>query len=206
MLIVGAGGLVLQMIDDFIHQSGNKVTCWADMLVHDKIVNENCTIISSDDEVRDYFKLRGDEFVVAIGDPALRNMLTKKFQLLGGTPISFISSKAIVSSFCSIGQGVIVLHGTIIEAGCNIGNGVLINSNTTITHEVTIGEFTEIGPGVTVAGKVSIGSESFIGAGTTIIPGVCIGNKAIVGAGSLVLQNVVESDLVAGVPAKSIKK
>lgn len=45
-----------------------------------------------------------------------------------------------------------------------------------------------------------------IGATSTILPGVTIGSKSFVGAGSVVTQDISERTLVAGVPAKPIRK
>ena len=45
---------------------------------------------------------------------------------------------------------------------------------------------------------------SYIGSGAIILPGVTIGENATVAAGSVVSKNVMDNDIVAGVPAKSI--
>lgn len=45
-----------------------------------------------------------------------------------------------------------------------------------------------------------------IGAGSIILPGVIIGEKSFVAAGSVVTKNVPPNTLVAGVPAKVIRK
>ena len=55
-------------------------------------------------------------------------------------------------------------------------------------------------------GNVKIGKHAYVGANTTIKQKVKIGEGAIVGAGSVVVKNVKKYDVVAGVPAKSIKK
>ena len=45
-----------------------------------------------------------------------------------------------------------------------------------------------------------------IGSSATIMCGVTIGEKAIVGAGAVVTKDVPPNSIVAGVPAKIIKK
>ncbi len=47
---------------------------------------------------------------------------------------------------------------------------------------------------------------SVVGAGSTILPGVIVGEKSFVAAGSVVTKNVPAGVLVAGVPAKVIRK
>jgi len=45
-----------------------------------------------------------------------------------------------------------------------------------------------------------------IGTGSTILCGVTIGENAIVGAGSVVTRDVPDNSIVAGVPARFIRK
>lgn len=53
---------------------------------------------------------------------------------------------------------------------------------------------------------VHIGKNVWIGAGATILPGVTLGENAIVGAGSVVTRDVDANMVVAGNPARPIKK
>ncbi|MDP0490555.1 MAG: DapH/DapD/GlmU-related protein [Verrucomicrobiota bacterium JB023] len=53
---------------------------------------------------------------------------------------------------------------------------------------------------------ISIGAKAFIGVRALILPGVTIGREAIVGAGSLVTKDVEDGLIVAGNPAKTIRR
>lgn len=53
---------------------------------------------------------------------------------------------------------------------------------------------------------VFIGKNTDVGTGSIILPGVKIGEGAIVGAGAVVNRDIKPFDVVAGVPAKTIKK
>ncbi len=53
---------------------------------------------------------------------------------------------------------------------------------------------------------VNIGSGVWLGSRSTILPGVTIGDGAIVAAGSVVNEDVPPNTLVAGVPARVVKK
>ncbi|MCH5330753.1 MAG: galactoside O-acetyltransferase, partial [Alistipes sp.] len=46
----------------------------------------------------------------------------------------------------------------------------------------------------------------WIGAGSTILPGVTVGENAVVGAGSVVTKDVEDNTVVAGNPARLIKR
>ncbi|MCL2371631.1 CatB-related O-acetyltransferase, partial [Candidatus Saccharibacteria bacterium] len=55
-------------------------------------------------------------------------------------------------------------------------------------------------------GKITIGSDVWLGQNVVVLGGVNIGNGAIVGANAVVTKDVAPYTLVAGVPAKEIKK
>ena len=53
---------------------------------------------------------------------------------------------------------------------------------------------------------VTLEGGSFIGAGATILAGVTIGSRAFVAAGSVVTESVPAGTLVAGVPARYVRR
>ena len=53
---------------------------------------------------------------------------------------------------------------------------------------------------------VHICRRVWIGAGSTILPGVTVGENAVVGAGSVVTHDVEPNTIVAGNPAKLIRR
>jgi acetyltransferase-like isoleucine patch superfamily enzyme len=53
---------------------------------------------------------------------------------------------------------------------------------------------------------VVIGNDVWIGANAVILPGVTIGSHAVVAAGAVVTKDVPGNCIVAGVPAKIIKR
>ena len=55
-------------------------------------------------------------------------------------------------------------------------------------------------------GDVIIGNDVWIGYGAMILAGVCIGDGAVIGAGSVVTGNIEPYSIVAGNPAKLIRK
>lgn len=82
-------------------------------------------------------------------------------------------------------------------------------------HGITIGEDTIVTRGVVVLShdfsrrrtcETKIGARCFIGVNAIIMPGVTIGDEVIVGAGSVVTRDVESGTLVAGNPARIIKR
>jgi acetyltransferase-like isoleucine patch superfamily enzyme len=55
-------------------------------------------------------------------------------------------------------------------------------------------------------GYINIDDDAWLGTGCIIFPDVRIGRGAVVGAGAVVTKNVPDYTVVAGVPAKPIKK
>ena len=89
-----------------------------------------------------------------------------------------------------------------IENNCTLGSGVHIMSgkNQHYFDELTIPIQEQGG----IFEKVAIGEDTWIGNGALIMANV--GRKCIVGAGSVVTKDVEEFSVVAGNPAKVIKK
>ena len=107
-----------------------------------------------------------------------------------------------------------------------LGNNFYANFNLTLVDDglITIGDNVLIGPNVTIITathpiskklrnkglqynkNVVIGNDCFIGAGSIILPGVNIGNNVIIGAGSVVTKDIKDNLIVAGNPAKIIRK
>lgn len=54
--------------------------------------------------------------------------------------------------------------------------------------------------------RITIGDDCWLGGGVIVCPGVTIGNRVIVGAGSVVTHDIPDDVVVAGNPARIIKK
>jgi acetyltransferase-like isoleucine patch superfamily enzyme len=144
-----------------------------------------------------------------------------------------VGSNVILAPFlvlygCTIGDNTKVGPFVEIQKNASIGKNCKIESHTFICEGVTIKDNAFIGHGVTfindkyprsTTAKGSMQTESdwklelttvskgaSIGSGATILCGVTIGEGAIVGAGSLVTKDVKPFTIVAGNPAKFLRK
>lgn len=111
-------------------------------------------------------------------------------------------------SHISIGDNVFVnFNLTILDEGTvSIGNNVFIGPNVSIFTACHPLDPEERNSGVQWALPVTIGNDVWIGGDVTILPGVKIGAGATVGAGSVVTKDVQPRCVVAGNPAKIIKR
>ncbi|WP_449602543.1 sugar O-acetyltransferase [Paenibacillus sp. Marseille-Q9583] len=90
------------------------------------------------------------------------------------------------------------------RGGISIGDGTMIGMNVTIAtlnHGLPLET-----RNVTFPSPVIIGDNVWIGSNATILPGVTIGDNSVVAAGAVVTKDVPENTVVAGVPAKELKK
>ena len=90
------------------------------------------------------------------------------------------------------------------QGGITIGDDVLIGQNVviaTLNHAMDPDSRGDMDPK-----PVHIGNKVWIGANATILPGVSIGEGAIVAAGAVVTKDVAPLTVVAGIPAKIIKR
>lgn len=56
------------------------------------------------------------------------------------------------------------------------------------------------------ARQVTIGHDTWLGHGSTVLPGVTVGDGATVGAGAVVTRDVAPYTVVAGVPARTVRR
>ena len=129
---------------------------------------------------------------------------------------------------CQIGDDTQIGTFVEIQKGAKIGKNCKISSHTFICEGVTIENNVFIGHSVTFindrypratspGGSLQTDDDwecipslvkegASIGSGATLLSGITIGANAIVGAGSVVTRNVPPNTIVAGNPAKVLKK
>lgn len=93
------------------------------------------------------------------------------------------------------------------EAEINIGSKVDIAPRVTLitgSHEIDIQSGRAAGRGY--SRPINIGNGAWIGVGATILGGGSVGECAVVAAGALVNCDVPPNCIVAGVPAKIVRK
>jgi sugar O-acyltransferase (sialic acid O-acetyltransferase NeuD family) len=141
--------------------------------------------------------------VVAIGNNATRQ------RVAGQTRHAFatvVHPSALVSRFAQVGEGSMVLHGSIIQAQTLVGCHVIVNTGARVDHDCVLGDYVHVAPGAVLCGTVQVGAGSLIGAGAVVLPGRCIGRGATVGAGAVVTRDVPDFVTVAGNPARIIEQ
>lgn len=117
-----------------------------------------------------------------------------------------VHPSAILSAKSTVGEGTIVSPGVIVAAFTHVGRHVLVNRGALLGHDTEIGDYVTIGPGANIAGFTRIGEGTYIGMGAMILDKVTVGAHSVVGAGSVVHKDVPDNVMIAGRPARIIKK
>lgn len=123
-------------------------------------------------------------------------------------PGAFIREHAIIK------DNAVVMMGAIINIGAVVGEGTMIDMGAVLGGRATTGKNVHVGAGAVLAGVIEPASADpvviednvLIGANAVILEGVRVGKNSVVAAGAIVTENVPEGVVVAGVPAKIIKK
>lgn len=145
--------------------------------------------------------IKGKEFI-SIGDNTtiLNNARIQVYNDLTG-----LKSEVRIGNNCYIGYNTSILAGGNVE----IGDGVLMASNILISsenHSVNPEDERYYSAQPLVCAPVKIEDGCWIGERVCILPGITIGKKCVVGAGSIVTKSIPDYCMVAGAPAKVIKK
>ena len=176
-------------------------------------IGENCVLhgdisIGDDTTILHNVVIEGE---VKIGS----NCVIKSNSTIGSEGFSFVFNGGELEHFPQIGKIVI---GDNVWIGSNvsveraaldstfIGNNTKIDDLVQIGHNTTIEESCQITAGSIICGKALLKAGCWIAPNSVIDNEVIIGNNAFVGTGSVVRNDVEDNVVVAGVPAKILRK
>lgn len=154
------------------------------------------------------FQGRHLPFIVAVGDPFIKEMLVSKALKSNLYPNqTIISNKAHVQDPNNkLGSGGLIAPGCILTTNVQLDDYVTLNLNTTIGHDTYLGKYSTTNPGVHISGNVTIGDMVEIGTGAIVRDFTEIASKNLIGAQSAVVKNIeTNNGIYAGIPSKKIK-
>jgi len=115
-----------------------------------------------------------------------------------------VQKNARVGKFCKIQSHTFICEGVVIEDDVFVGHGVTFINDKYPRSTNSLGGLQTEEDWKVVPTVVKRGAS--IGSGATILCNITIGENAIVGAGSVVTKDVPPDTIVAGNPARTIRK
>jgi sugar O-acyltransferase (sialic acid O-acetyltransferase NeuD family) len=196
--IVGAGGVGRECLDVAL-ASGVEVSAFLD----DAKAGQTSRGL---DVLAPAQALPGAEFIVGIADPSARRRLAELLIAAGLRPRSLTHPRAIVAPETAFGPGSLVMGGAHVSSGVVAGEQCQVQYNATVGHDTTCGDRVTVYPGANVSGSVRLEHDVTIGSGAIVLQGRVIGARAFVGAGAVVTHDVAPGTVVAGVPARMLRR
>lgn len=200
VLIIGASGHG-KVIADIIVNSGNKVVGFLDD--SDDIQGKSIVGFPVLGKIADYVNYKDCEFVIAIGNPYIREKIAKEL------PVKWhiaIHPKAIISSLdVEIAEGTVIMANAVVNPSVKIGKHCIVNTGAIVEHDNVLDDYVHISPNAILAGTVTVGELTHIGVGACVKNNVSIIANCTIGAGAAVVNDITESGTYVGVPARRIK-
>ena len=196
IILIGAGGHCASCIDVIEMQRKFKIVGLIDNKKKNFLLNYK--IIGNDKELKKFSRKIQYALITTgcIKNSKIRENLFKKISNYGFKFPAIISPLSYVSKHASIGEGTIVMHGSVINAGTTIGKNCIINSKSLIEHDVVIEDYCHISTRSTVNGGVIIKKNSFVGSCSVIKQNLKIGKNCFINANLFLQKNLKDNSRV----------
>lgn len=157
-------------------------------------------------EEDDYNFSEGENVVISIADPKIRNSIYGKLKSKKLNFPSIVHKTCYVSPLAKIGEGAILCPFVSVTANAEIGKNFQANIYSYVAHDCVIGDNVTFAPSVKCNGNVIIEDNVYIGTGAIIFQGkpgkpLVIGKNSVIAAGSVVIKSVDAGMTVFGNPA-----
>ncbi len=146
-------------------------------------------------------ELEGEVFV-AVGNYEIRQRLMNRD--VGRSFPTLIDPSAVIAEDVVIGNGFVVMAGTVINPGAKVGKGCIVNTSSSIDHDCAVGDYCHVSVGSHLSGTVMLGNYVRIGTDATVSNNVNICSDVVIGAGAVVINDVKESGTFIGVPIRKM--
>ena len=199
LVIIGAGGHG-SVVADAAAKSGYESICFLD-----DGGKESCLGYPVVGKTADAEKYKDCDFFVAIGNAKTREKVVEQLTGKGLKVVNVIHPSAIIAKGVTLGKGVLLAAGAVINPNANLGDGVIVNTMASVDHDNEVGKYAHISVGAHLAGEVFVGAYTWVGIGATISNAVKICEDCMIGAGATVVKDITEKGTYVGVPARKIK-
>jgi len=205
VVVVGGGGHAKVVIDS-LRAGGREVAGFTDSRAHADPIAGAPHLGS--DAYLDSLPRTACEVVVALGDNRLRARLIQQARDRGFSLANAIHPTAWISPSVELGSGIAIMANAVVNASSRVGDGAIVNTGATVDHDCEIGAFAHLAPGTHLSGYIAVGEGALVGVGSAVGIGrpLRVGEWAIIGTGSVVVRQVAAGSVVAGNPARTLRK
>ena len=208
--IIGAGGLARQILDviDACQDDGQDIEAAG-------FIDENADLWGTSINERpilgglNWFEQepwrQSVQVIIGIGSPDTRRRVAERVGAMQLPFCTVIHPSAVLSRHATIGEGVAILAGAVVESQVRLGCHVIVNKLCSIGHDTVIEDYCTLAPGALIAGNVHLGQGCDIGIGAATIQGLSLGEGVVIGGQAMVVRDVPADSTAVGVPAKIIK-
>ena len=196
IILIGAGGHCVSCVDVIELQRKFKIVGLIDNRKEKFLLDYK--IIGGDKELKKVSK-KIDYALITVGhikNSTIRENLFKKALNCGFKFPTIVSPLSHVSKRATIGEGTIVMHGSVVNAGAKIGKNCIINNKALIEHDVVIEDNCHLSTGSTVNGGAIIKKNSFIGNCSVNKQNIKIGKNCFVNANLFIDQNLKDNSKI----------
>jgi sugar O-acyltransferase (sialic acid O-acetyltransferase NeuD family) len=164
---------------------------------------EGATVLGAEDWVVGKPGIRA---VCAIGDPRGRRRVALALAEQGVEFATVFHPAALLPTGSALGQGCIIGAGAVLTTGVDVGDHVVVGVNAVVSHDVLLEDFATLAPGVVLGGHCHVGYGAEIGLNACVRPRLSVGRGSQVGAQAAVVDDIEENVVVAGVPARLLRR
>jgi sugar O-acyltransferase (sialic acid O-acetyltransferase NeuD family) len=198
LFVVGAGGLGRETLDAAI-AAGIEVDGFLDDGLAGTTVRGLAVLVPASAPP-------GAAYVVGIAAPDARSRLSDVLDGGGLSPLTVVHPRAVVGPETTLGAGCVVLAQAHVSSSVRVGRHSHVHYNATVGHDAVLGDYVTVYPGANVSGSVVLADAVTVGSNAVVLQGRTVGAGAFVGAGAVVTHDVAPGAVVAGNPARELRR
>jgi len=210
LLIIGAGGHALSILDFLLEIAGGQVLGLVDRSAGATQARIMGLPVWGEEEALGRFASKKRPALIMgvgctesdLGRWVLYNSLKEK----GFSFCTVIAPSAVVSARSELGEGSVIMRLAMVGTGARLGEAGIINTAAVVEHDCRLGSNVHVASRATLLGRVESGDHVLFGAGCVVRQQVKISSRVTIGAGSVVLEDLPPGSVCYGNPCKVRRK